>query len=88
MLFKFLNNQDLNKNLIKGETGGYKKIFVIGGQQIYKLLMPFCSSIWITRIKADYNCDLQLTGLSNIDTAKGIIYYQDDELQITQLVLR
>ena len=28
-LFKFLNNQDLNKNLIKGETGGYKKIFII-----------------------------------------------------------
>lgn len=87
MLFKFLNNQDLNKILIKGETGGYKKIFVIGGQQIYKLLMPFCSSIWITRIKADYNCDLQLTGLSNINTAKGEVYYEDDELQITQLVL-
>ena len=80
-LFKFLNNQDLNK------TNNYKKIFVIGGQQIYKLLMPFCSSIWITRIKADYNCDLQLTGLSNINTAKCEIYYEDDELQITQLVL-
>ena len=82
-LFKFLNNQDLNKNLIK--TGSYKKIFVIGGQQIYDLLLPFCSSIWITTIKADYNCDLQLNGLSNIDTDKGKIYYEDDELQITQL---
>jgi dihydrofolate reductase len=83
-LFKFLNNQDLNKNLIKGESG-YKKIFVIGGQQIYDLLLPFCSSIWITTIKADYNCDLQLNGLSNIDITEGNIYYEDDELQITQL---
>jgi len=81
-LFKFLNNQDLNKNLIKGETDGYKKIFVIGGQQIYKLLLPFCSSIWITTIKADYNCDLHLSGL---DLTKCKIYYEDDELQIRQL---
>ena len=68
------------KNLIK--TGSYKKIFVIGGQQIYDLLLPFCSSIWITTIKADYNCDLHLSGL---DLTKGKIYYEDDELQITQL---
>ena len=81
-LFKFLNNQDLNKNLIKGETYVYKQIFVIGGQQIYKLLLPFCSSIWITTIKADYNCDLQLT---EMNLTKGKIYYEDDEIQIRQL---
>jgi dihydrofolate reductase len=83
-LFKFLNNQDLNKNIIKG----YKKIFVIGGQQIYNLLLPFYSSIWLTTIKADYDCDLHLTGLSNIDKNECKIYYEDDELQITQLALR
>ena len=79
-LFKFLNNQDLNKKLIKG----YQKIFVIGGQQIYNLLLPFCSSIWVTTIKADYNCDLLLT----IDRSEAKIYYEDDEIQITQLALR
>ena len=79
-LFKFLNNQDLNKNLINS----YKKIFVIGGQQIYKLLLPFCSSIWVTTIKSDYDCDLLLT----IDRSEAKIYYEDDEIQITQLALQ
>ena len=79
-LIKFLNNQDLNKNIIKG----YKKIFVIGGQQIYNLLLPFCSSIWVTTIKSDYNCDLHLT----IDRSEAKIYYEDDEIQITQLAVR
>ena len=79
-LFKFLNNQDLNKNLINS----YKKIFVIGGQQIYNLLLPFCSSIWVTTIKSDYDCDLLLT----IDRSEAKIYYEDDEIQITQLALQ
>ena len=79
-LFKFLNNQDLNKNLINS----YKKIFVIGGQQIYNLLLPFCSSIWVTTIKSDYDCDLLLT----IDRSEAKIYYEDDEIQITQLSLQ
>uniref|UniRef100_A0A6C0I9G3 dihydrofolate reductase n=1 Tax=viral metagenome TaxID=1070528 RepID=A0A6C0I9G3_9ZZZZ len=86
-LFKFLNNQDLNKNLIKTELENYNKIFVIGGQQIYELLLPFCSSIWVSKIKQDYNCDLQMTCLSNIKL-DGKIYYEDEELQITQLALR
>ena len=79
-LFKFLNNQDLNKNFINS----YKKIFVIGGQQIYNLLLPFCSSIWVTTIKSDYDCDLLLT----IDRSEAKIYYEDDEIQITQLALQ
>lgn len=86
-LFKFLNNQDLNKNLIKEELNIYKKIFVIGGQQIYNLLLPFCSSIWVTTIKSDYDCDLHLTGV-NLDTINSIFYYEDDEIQIRQLALR
>jgi dihydrofolate reductase len=80
-LFKFLNNQDLNKIKV------YKKIFIIGGQQIYNLLIPFCSSIWVTKIKSDYNCDLQMTCLSNIKSKESTIYYEDDEIQITQLAL-
>ena len=87
-LFKFLNNQDLNKFLIKAELENYKKIFVIGGQQIYDLLIPFCSSIWITNIKNNYNCDLHLNCLTNIKPDNSTNYYEDEELQITQLALR
>jgi dihydrofolate reductase len=82
-LFKFLNNQEQIKEK-------YKKIFVIGGQQIYDLLCPFCSTMWVTKIKADYNCDLHLsfldkTNLANLANCK--IYYEDDELQIMRLSL-
>lgn len=91
-LFKFLNNhdinnQDLNKFLIKPEQEPYKQIFVIGGQQIYNLLMPFCSSIWVTKIKSNYNCDLQMNCLSSIKTKESTIYCEDEELQITHLFL-
>ena len=93
-VLSFLANPDLanlpNKFLIKAEKEKVKeqekckKIFVIGGQQIYNLLMPFCSGILVTRIKSDYNCDLYLSCLDTIGSDMDCkIYYEDDELQIT-----
>jgi dihydrofolate reductase len=84
-VLSFLANPDLaNKFLIKADKEKCKKIFVIGGQQIYDLLMPFCSGILVTRIKSDYNCVLYLSYLDTIDSEKNCkMYYEDDELQIT-----
>jgi dihydrofolate reductase len=90
-VISFLANPDLaNKFLIKAEKEKEKgkklnkKIFVIGGQQIYDLLMPFCSDLFLTKIKSDYNCDLYLSCLDTIVSDKDCkIYYEDDELQIT-----
>ena len=90
-VLSFLANSDLaNKFLIKAEKEKVKdqekckKIFVIGGEQIYNLLMPFCSGILVTRIKSDYNCDLYLSCLDTIGSDMDCkIYYEDDELQIT-----
>ena len=90
-VLSFLANPDLaNKILIKAEKEKdkeqekYKKIFVIGGQQIYNLLMPFCSGILVTRIKTDYKCDLHLSCLDTIGSDNDCkIYYEDEELQIT-----
>jgi dihydrofolate reductase len=88
-VLSFLANPDLaNKFLIKEEKEKgkdlNKKIFVIGGQQIYDLLMPFCSNLFLTKIKSDYNCDLHLSCLDTIDSEKNCkIYYEDEELQIT-----
>lgn len=74
-----------NKFLIKAELRENKKIFVIGGKQIYDLLMRFCDSVLVTRIKTDYNCDLQLSYLDKIGSEMNYkICYEDDELQITQ----
>ena len=92
-VLSFLANPDLaNKFLIKAEKEKdkeqekYKKIFVIGGQQIYNLLMPFCSGLFLTKIKSDYNCDLYLSYfcLDTIGSDNDCkIYYEDEELQIT-----
>ena len=76
-LFEFLTNPD---------SDNHKKVFVIGGQQIYNLCMPFCSAIWLTKIKMDYNCDLHFPFLdTNININN--IHYEDDELQIILIPL-
>lgn len=42
-------------NLFKNYTTG--KIFVIGGQDIYKIFMPWCETLYVTRIQQDFECD-------------------------------
>jgi dihydrofolate reductase len=58
-----------------------KRVFIIGGNQIYNSLLPFCSSVFITRIQQDYECDLfftaDLTHFSEI-----IKVYNDEEIEI------
>jgi len=34
------------------------KIFIIGGNEIYKKYIPLCKIIWVTQIKEDHGCDL------------------------------
>jgi len=64
------------------------KIILIGGDQIYAAFCDICSTIWFTKIKANYECDLIFSYtpiLSNPDKYKSDIYYEDDELQIMRL---
>lgn len=61
------------------------KIFIIGGEQIYKAYCNICSTIWLTKIKANYECDLIFSFgsiLLNTDQYKYDTYYEDDELLI------
>lgn len=37
-----------------------KTIYIIGGKQIYDLLLPKCSKIWISVIYGNYDCDVKL----------------------------
>jgi dihydrofolate reductase len=32
-------------------------IWIIGGAEIYRQFLPFCNSVYITRIHGDYQCD-------------------------------
>jgi dihydrofolate reductase len=45
----------------------FDKIFVIGGGQLYKeaFIHPDCSEILLTRIDADYNCDVFVPEIPN-----------------------
>ena len=55
-------------------------IYLIGGEQVYSSFCIYCSTIWITKIKSDYKCDLIFSfDYTEYDKA---IEYEDDELQI------
>ena len=96
----FINEQDLDtfikkpNSLITEEHNKYLKIdykiFIIGGEQIYSKYCCICSAIWLTKIKANYECDLIFSYnniLFNTDQYKYNVYYEDDELQIMRFHL-
>lgn len=75
--------------LIKAEHYKYlkndTKIFIIGGEQIYSKYCNICSTIWLTKIKANYECDLIFSyhsELFNLNQYNCDVYYEDDEIQI------
>jgi len=37
------------------------KIFYIGGESVYKKFIPLCKTVWVTKIKENYKCDLFFT---------------------------
>ena len=64
------------------------KIIIIGGDQIYDVFCDICSTIWLTKIKANYECDLIFSYnsiLSDPNIYKSVIHYEDEELQIMRL---
>ena len=74
---------DLEETLRLIKTDTKNKIFIIGGNDIYNLLLPYCSTIWITKIKQNYDCDLIFNFTSLLETTytKEIVY-EDNELEI------
>ena len=87
-LDSFLKNPS-QISLISQEHNKYLKsdykIFIIGGEQIYSKYCSKCSTIWLTKIKANYECDLIFSyhsELFNSNQYNYEVYYEDDELQI------
>jgi dihydrofolate reductase len=56
----FYNYEELINYIDSIDTDTDKTIYVIGGKQIYDLLIPMCSKIWLSVIPNDYNCDLKM----------------------------
>lgn len=77
---KFLNFEDTFQELLLIKD---KTIFIIGGAQIYTIFYPFCSTIWFTKIKSDYKCDLTFN--CNIINCESNILLDNDELSISKL---
>lgn len=67
--------------LMKQKTND--KFFIIGGNQIYNILLPYCSTIWLTRIKQNFDCDLIFN--YDISTYTKELIYEDTELEIMHL---
>jgi dihydrofolate reductase len=62
------------------------KIYLVGGRQVYNNFCQYCSTIWITKIKSDYGCDLFFTyDVSNYDQT---IEYEDNVLVIIKATPR
>ena len=82
-LLQFVKNPDLyltKDDKILFNLNPVYKIYLIGGEQIYKTFCHFCSAIWITKIKSKYNCDLIFSyDVSNYDNTTE---YEDEELVI------
>lgn len=56
-----------------------RKIFIIGGKNVYEQFLPLCAVVWVTRLKQDYKCDTQLVVRYTDD---GELIDEDDELVI------
>jgi len=75
---------DLDKALdIMHNKYNDKTIFIIGGKQIYDLLIPYCSTIWLTQIKKDYHCSLFFE--YDLTNFIPIITYEDEDIGIMRL---
>jgi dihydrofolate reductase len=60
-----------------------KTIFIIGGNQIFDLFLCYCSTIWLTTIKKDYDCNLFFSRIDCLTTYTKDSVYEDDELIIS-----
>lgn len=90
----FLNKEELLKFIINPysfiKQGQIKylnkefKMFVIGGNQLYNMLFPYCKTILLSTIKTDYDCDLLLVNDFSEFEHREIIY-DDHELNITKM---
>jgi len=91
----FTNNENIHNSIIKNREN-YKnfytdlkddfKIFFIGGKQIYEKYIPLCQTVWITRIKKNYLCDL-IFHYNFEKLHKEDEIYDDNEINISKYII-
>lgn len=55
-----------------------EQIFIIGGEMIYRMLLPYCDTAYVTRLDYAYEAD---TWIPNLDEAEGWILEEKGEEQ-------
>lgn len=75
----FFNYNELIYYLNNYKNISNKTFYVIGGKEIYELLIPYCSKIWLSIVNDDYNCDLKI----NLDLNNCNINYEYIDSKLT-----
>ncbi len=70
---------DLNMLFKELKKYNSDEIFVIGGAMIYKLLLPFCRELFVTKVSADGNADAFFENLDNNDNFECV--YEGEEIE-------
>jgi len=74
----FTDNDNIHLDIIRNSNeyanrfyflNKHFKIFYIGGEQIYNSFIPLCSTVWVTQIKNNYDCDLKFSRNMDNDAA-------------------
>jgi dihydrofolate reductase len=80
---EIMQNKEKYNSLLTSLSPDFK-IIIIGGKQIYDAYFPLCETVWVTRIKKDYQCDLFIDyDFANQFKDREIIK-DDDELVISK----
>jgi len=54
-------------NFAKSIKNGLDDVFVIGGEQIYKLLLPYCDEAYVTKVFETKQADAYMTDLDELE---------------------
>jgi dihydrofolate reductase len=89
----FTNNEKIHEEIMQN-TSKYNqmypflntnfKIIIIGGKQIYEKYFPLCKTVWVTRIKNNYQCDLVINYDFEKQFKENCICAEDKELIIVK----
>ena len=74
------NKEKYNRSFLNPDF----KIIIIGGKQIYDIYFPLCKTVWVTRIKKNYKCDLSIDYDFSKQFKDREVVKDDDELLIVK----
>lgn len=61
-------------------------IWIIGGAEIYRQFLPFCHSVYITRVDGDYDCDTKFP--EAILQRHFVLDYIEDDIVDNDVIIR